>query len=154
LHGLFGIVSSEELDLELRGRTWHVYWYMLSKGTDQGVTVREIQRALAFKSPSIADHHLERLMDLNRVTRTNEGTYVLVGNIKLGILRHFVRLGRILVPRYVFYASFTTALTILYCIFPLYSQDMVSGSFVLALGLFSSFVFWYEAYRFWRLKPY
>jgi len=147
-------MSSEELDLELRGRTWHVYWSMLSKGMDQGVTVREIQRALAFKSPSIANHHLERLMDLNLVTRTNEGTYILVGNIKLGVLRHFVRLGRILVPRFVFYASFTTALTLLFCIFLPYSQDVVSSSFVLALGLFSSSVFWYEAYRFWRLKPY
>jgi len=32
-------MSGEGLDLELRGRTWHVYWYMLSKGSEQEVTV-------------------------------------------------------------------------------------------------------------------
>lgn len=147
-------MACKEIDLELRGRTWHVYWYMLSKGSDQGVTVREIQRALAFKSPSIADHHLERLRDLNLVTRNNDGTYVLVGEVKLGVLRHFVRLGRIFVPRYVFYASFTTALTLLYCMFLPYSTDYFASSFVLVIGMFSSFFLWYEGYRFWRLKPY
>jgi DNA-binding transcriptional ArsR family regulator len=94
-------VDGKEIDLELRGRTWHVYWYMLSKGPEQEVTVREVQRALAFKSPSIANHHLERLRDLGLITRTNDGGYVLVGEVKLGVLRHFVRLGRILVPKFI-----------------------------------------------------
>ena len=147
-------MDGKEIDLELRGRTWHVYWYMLSKGPEQEVTVREMQRALAFKSPSIANHHLERLRDLGLVTRTSDGGYVLVGEVKLGVLRHFVRLGRILVPRFIFYASFTTMLTLLYCMFLPRAGDLFASSFVITMGVFSSAAFWYEVYRFWRLKPY
>ena len=147
-------MSGKELDLELRGRTWHVYWYMLSMGPDKEVTVRGVQRALAFKSPSIAAHHLERLRDLGLVTQIDGSGYVLVGEIKLGVLRHFVRLGRILVPRFVFYASFATMLTLLYNLFLSKSSDLLASSFVMIIGVFSSAAFWYEAYRFWRLKPY
>jgi len=109
---------------------------------------------LAFKSPSIAAHHLERLRDLGLVTQIDGSGYVLVGEIKLGVLRHFVRLGRILVPRFVFYASFATMLTLLYNLFLSKSSDLLASSFVMIIGVFSSAAFWYEAYRFWRLKPY
>ena len=138
----------------LRGRTWQVYWYMLSKGSEGEVTVREVQRALAYKSPSIASHHLERLKDLGLVTRTRDGGYSLVGEVKLGVLRHFVRLGRILVPRFVLYASFDTVLTLLSLLFLPKPIDLLASSFVVVIGGFSSAAFWYEAYRFWKLKPY
>jgi DNA-binding transcriptional ArsR family regulator len=155
-HGLNNIcgMSRFELDFMLRGRAWQVYWCMLSKGSGGEVTVREVQRELAYKSPSIAAHHLERLRDLGLVTRGDDGGYVLVGEVKLGVLRHFVRLGRILVPRFVFYASFDTMLTLLYLLFLPGSSDLLSSSFVIIIGVFSSTTFWYEAYRFWRLRPY
>lgn len=94
------------------------------------------------------------MKNLGLVTQAKDGGYVLVGEVKLGVLRHFVRLGRILVPRFIFYASFTTVLTLLYCVFFLKSSDLLATSFVIAMGLFSCVVFWYEAYRFWKLKPY
>jgi len=146
--------ADESLDLELRGRTWHVYWYMLSKGVNSGVSVREVQHALGLTSPSVAAHHLERLMDLGLAKKGEGGDYVLMGEVRLGVLRHFVRLGRLLVPRYVYYASFTTMLTVLYSIFIPQSKDPFASAFVIVIGVFSSCAFWYEGYRFWRLKPY
>lgn len=145
-------MSDKELELELRGRAWYVYWYMLKKGVDQPVTAREVQRQLGFKSPSIASHHLERLRKISLVTKNNEGDYVLVGEVKLGVLRHFVRLGRVIIPRFVLYASFVTVLTLLHFVLP--AGSSVSSATVLLMGVFSSAAFWYEAYRFWRLKPY
>jgi len=147
-------MADESIDLELKGRTWHVYWYMLSKGADEGVSARELQHALGFSSPSIATHHLERLIDLGLARKNDEGDVVLVGEVKLGVLRHFVRLGRLLVPRYVFYASFTTVFTLAYALFLPLSKDLFASSFVIAIGGFSSGAFWYETYRFWRLNPY
>ncbi|MCX6654420.1 MAG: hypothetical protein NTY03_04780 [Candidatus Bathyarchaeota archaeon] len=104
--------------------------------------------------PSIASHHLERLKDLGLVTRTGDGGYSLVGEVKLGVLRHFVRFGRILVPRFVLYASFDTVLTLLSLLFLPKPIDLLPSSFVVIIGGFSSAAFWYEAFRFWKLKPY
>jgi len=147
-------MNDEQIELELRGKTWHVYYYMLLKGANAGVSVREVQHSLGLSSPSVAMHHLERLSDLGLAKKAEGGGYVLNGEVKVGVLRHFVRLGKLLVPRYVYYAAFTTVLTLLYCTLLWQSADLFASYFVLAIGAFSSAAFWYEAYRFWRLKPY
>jgi len=91
------------LESALKGKTLLVYWYLLHQPA-HAVGVREVQRALGFSSPSIAVHHLEKLQDLGLIRKKGTGEYVLEGKVKVGILRFFTRMGRFLVPRYLFYS--------------------------------------------------
>jgi DNA-binding transcriptional ArsR family regulator len=144
-----------ETDLEyaLRGKAWKVYWFLLKNGNP--VSVREVQRALHFSSPSVANHHLEQLRELGLVEKQEiGGHYVLVGNIKIGVLRHYVKLGRLLFPRYFFYAVFSTIFYVAYL--ALFLQDFSSREnlFVVSFGAIVCGIFWYEAYRVWTMRPF
>lgn len=147
-------MDSEETRLEyaLRGKAWQVYWILLKTG--RPLSVREVQRLLHFSSPSVAQHHLEQLRQLNLVEkRESGGDYALVGEVKIGVLRHFVKLGKLLLPRYFFYAVFSTSFYLLYSIFLMrgFTRETL---FITVFGLIVSVVFWYEAYRAWRLRPF
>lgn len=145
-------IDEDRLEYLLRGKTWNVYWLLLKTGRPMGV--REVQRALRFSSPSVALHHLERLRELGLVGKNDEdGSYFLISEVKIGVLRHFVRLGKLLFPRYFFYAVFTSSSTILYTLF-LMSGFTRENLFILIFGLIVSFIFWYEALRIWRMKPF
>ena len=139
------------LEFELRGKAWKVYWLLLKQ--DCPMSVREVQRALRFSSPSVAQHHLERLCELGLVTKqTVGGSYVLASKVKVGVLRHFVKFGRLLFPRYFFYAVFSTTLYIIYL--TIFMQGLNRESLFIALfGAVVSIIFWYEAVRVWLLKP-
>jgi hypothetical protein len=139
------------LESELKGKTLLVYWYVLQQST-HSVGVREVQRALGFSSPSIAVHHLQKLQDLGLVDKKGTGEYVLEEEVKVGILRFFTRLGRFLVPRYLFYSVlFTTMLTV-YLILCYIGQVMPSFYAVIFGGI-ALLVFWVEAVRLWRTRP-
>jgi len=144
----------DEVNLEyaLRGKAWKVYWLLLKTG--RPMSVREVQRALNFSSPSVANHHLEQLRELGLVQKQHsDGNYALVGEVKIGVLRHFVKLGKLLFPRYFFYAVFSTASYMIYLL--LLRQAYVQENlFVLAFGAVVSAIFWYEAIRVWSLKPF
>ncbi|TRO53934.1 ArsR family transcriptional regulator, partial [Candidatus Bathyarchaeota archaeon] len=60
-----------KLEYELRGKAWKVYWFLLKTGSP--MSVREVQRALHFSSPSVAHHHLEQLRDLGLVQKQDVG---------------------------------------------------------------------------------
>ncbi|PVX24813.1 MAG: hypothetical protein CW716_09360 [Candidatus Bathyarchaeum sp.] len=141
-----------ELDYMLRGKAWNVYWLLLKSG--QAMSVREVAKALRFSSPSVANHHLEQLCQIGLVQREEiGGNYTLVSEVKIGVLRHFVKLGRLMFPRYVFYALFSSAFYITYL--TLFLESFTRESlFVIAFGAIISVILWYEAIRFWRLKPF
>ena len=104
-----------KLEYELRGKAWKVYWFLLKTGSP--MSVREVQRALHFSSPSVAHHHLEQLRDLGLVEKQEiGGHYVLVSEVKIGVLRHYVKLGKLLFPRYFFYAVFSTVFYLAYLV--------------------------------------
>ena len=141
-----------KLDYALRGKAWKVYWLLLKSG--HPMSVREVQRALRFSSPSVANHHLERLCELGLVQKQDVGGhYSLVSEVKIGVLRHFVKLGKLLFPRYFFYAVFSTTFYIAYLAILMQSFTR-ENLFIIIFGAVVSAIFWYEALRVWRLKPY
>jgi len=145
-------VDEVRFEYALRGKAWKVYWLLLKKG--RPMSVREVQRALDFSSPSVANHHLEQLRELGLVQKQqSDGNYVLVGEVKIGVLRHFVKLGRLLFPRYFFYAVFSTVSFAIYLLLlrQAYTQENL---FVLVFGVIVSAIFWYEAIRVWSLRPF
>lgn len=146
--------SEDETDLEyaLRGKAWKVYWYLLRNG--KPASVREVQRALRFSSPSVANHHLEQLRELGLVEKQDiGGQYVLVSQVKIGVLRHYVKLGKLLFPRYFFYAVFSTVFYVSYLAF--FLQDLTRENlFIISFGVIICAIFWYEAYRVWTMRPF
>jgi len=148
---LLSVEDETRLDFELRGKAWRVYWLLLKRGCPMGV--REVQRALRFSSPSVAQHHLERLRELGLVEKEAAGgSYFLASKVKVGVLRHFVRLGRLLFPRYFFYAVFSTTLYMIYLAIFMQGPSR-ENLFIAFFGAFVSIIFWYEAIRVWSLKP-
>lgn len=111
------------------------------------MSVREVQRSLNFSSPSVAQHHLEQLCDIGLVRKQETGgQYVLVNEVKIGVLRHFVKLGKLLFPRYFFYAVFFTASYLIYLLF--FFQEFTNESlFMMMFGVIVIAVIWYEAVR-------
>ena len=144
--------EESELDYKLRGKAWNVYWLLLKNG--QPMSVRDVAKALRFSSPSVANHHLEQLIQIGLVERQEiGGNYALVGEVKIGVLRHFVKFGRLMFPRYFFYAIFSSAFYVTYL--SLFVETLTRESlFIIAFGAIVSVIFWYEAVRFWRLKPF
>ncbi len=141
-----------KLDYALRGKAWEVYWLLLKNG--RPMSVREVQRALHFSSPSVANHHLEQLRELGLVEKQEVGgNYFLVSQVKIGVLRHFVKLGKLLFPRYFFYAVFSTTFFITYLLF-LMQGFTRENLFILLFGTIVSAIFWYEAIRIWSLRPF
>ncbi len=144
--------NDTELEYALRGKAWKVYWYLLKNGNPVGV--REVQRALHFSSPSIAFHHLEQLRELGLVQKQDVGGhYVLVGEVKIGVLKHYVKLGKLLFPRFFFYALFSTLFYGLYLAFMVQSFTR-DNLFIILFGGIVCGIFWYEAYRVWGMRPF
>ncbi len=142
-----------KLEYALRGKAWKVYWFLLKKGNP--VSVREAQRGLHFSSPSVAHHHLEQLRELGLVQKQDiGGHYVLVSEVKIGVLRHYVKLGKLLFPRYFFYALFSTVFYVAYLLFLVQDLFMRENLFIIVFGAIVCAVFWYEAYRVWTMRPF
>jgi DNA-binding transcriptional ArsR family regulator len=144
--------QENELEYALRGKAWKVYWHLLKTGSPQ--SVREVQRALRFSSPSVANHHLEQLRELGLVQKEElGGHYFLVGEVKIGVLRHYVKLGKLLFPRFFFYAVFSTTFLLVYLLMFLQSFTR-DNLFIISFGAVVCLVFWYEALRVWAMRPY
>lgn len=121
---------------------------MLKQGNPVGP--REVQRALGFSSPSIAHHHLEKLKGLGVVDKDGYGRYFLTENVQVGVLQAFMKVGRLMLPRYTFYAVFFTTLLIAY----VYQFAQALNVYALVAMVAATIILWYETLRVWRRRPY
>ena len=117
------------------------------------VTIHEVRKNLKLSSPGLAAYHLDRLRDLRLVEKTLQGEYCLLEEVRVGILRSFVRLYGFMIPRYIFYAVFFTALLIIFLVFFMRPLSLQSW-FAILTCLISALIFWYETIRIWRGKPF
>ena len=142
-------LDDEKIGSELKGNTLRVYWALLSS-KDGVMGVRQLQRQLGFSSPTLAAYHLNKLENLELVVK-ERGDYRLVREVKVGVLKQFIKLGTFLLPRYIFYATFFTMLLI----FLLTQLKEISffSVFALMLGILSTVILWYETIRVWMQKP-
>jgi predicted DNA-binding transcriptional regulator len=138
----------QRVDYELRGKTLTVYLYLLKHG--KAVGVREIQKELGFSSPSVAFHHLDKLVDLGVVEKDEYERYVLTRKVDTGILHSFVSIAGITLPRLGFYAAFFTTIAVAYLLLNSSSLDL----YALIGTIGGAAIFWYEAWRVWRRKPF
>lgn len=141
--------NEEKVASELKGNTLRVYWALLN-AKDGVIGVRALQRQLGFSSPTLAAYHLNKLVDLELVTK-EISDYRLVRRVKVGVLRQFIKLGTFLLPRYVLYAIMFTLLLVF--LFTQIKRISFFSSFALMLGVLSTVISWYETIRAWMLKP-
>lgn len=133
------------MSVKLEGKTLEVYKFLVRRGRPLGV--REIQRAIRLKSPSLALYHLRKLEEMGLVERLEGGKYCVKNYVKIDALKHFLLIGRLAIPRLLFYSVFLTSLSIFYC--TLMDWNNVSMTEVLGLIIvaFSTFFLWLETLR-------
>jgi predicted DNA-binding transcriptional regulator len=138
------------VDAELKGNTLRVYVYAIKK---RKVGVREVQRALLMSNPSLAQYHLNKLKELGLVAENN-GEYEVVNEVKVDVMRDFLRVGTLIVPRFIFYAVFISVFAVYLTVvaYPYFQLVPILEWFSGALIL-SAVFFWYEAQRAWRSAP-
>ena len=140
-------IDRDRAEYEIRGKTLKVYAHLLRVDSSG---VREIQRDLGFSSPSIALHHLEKLERLGVVSKDNVGKYYIARKVDVGILSAFASIGRLTLPRLGFYAAFFTTIAVAYML-----ESGASANLYAVVGTVGGvIVFWYEAWRAWRKRPF
>lgn len=141
-------MTRDRVEYALRGKTLTVYLYLLKHG--KAIGVREIQKSLGFSSPSVAFHHLDKLVELGVVEKDEYDRYVLAKKVDTGILHSFVSVAGYNLPRLGFYAAFFSTIAAAYLFFDRGSLDL----YALIGTVGGSLIFWYEAMRVWRRKPF
>jgi hypothetical protein len=138
------------IEAELKGKTLLVYMHILKAGKET-VGVREVQRALGFSSPSVAAYHFQKLQDLGLIENAY-GDYRLIKEVKVGVLRSFVSLGGVMLPKFLFYAVLVTSMLVTFLIQfpPAPTRDYIT---TLVMGLIPAAIFWYETVKIWREMP-
>jgi DNA-binding transcriptional ArsR family regulator len=145
------LASDEDIiESELKGKTLLVYMHIL-KAKDSTVGVREVQRALGFSSPSVSSYHLNKLKDLGLV-ESIRGDYSLIREVRVGVLKQFVSVGGMMLPRYLFYAVLVTTMLATFLLQnPFAPTEMYITTVI--FGLVPLVILWYETYRLWRDRP-
>jgi predicted DNA-binding transcriptional regulator len=143
-------LEKDVIESQLKGNTLRVYIYALKK---RKVGVREVQRALRMSNPSLAQYHLSKLLEMG-LLRENAGEYEVVSEVKVDVMKEFLRIGTLLVPRFVFYGAFFTVFAVYFGILSISSYyDQPLLVWPTALVIIGSAIFWYEAIRAWRSVP-
>jgi hypothetical protein len=123
--------------------TWNVYLYILT--SREPVGVREVWRELKLSSPSLAQYHINRLLEFGMITQTREGKYVASEEKRIEALRSFVLLYGKLIPRLVFYGALIAGILAFYIIaWPIEwnFRDLT----VIVVAVISVVAFFFEAY--------
>jgi hypothetical protein len=150
-------LPDEIIASELTGRTLQVYWHLL-KSPNSPISVREVQRSLKFSTPSVALYHLRKLQELGLVERKPTGEYFLIKEVKIGILSFFTRLGKFLLPRYIFHSTLLSTMLVLYLTLyvnmlwdPAFQTAYMAGIMISAVACS---IMWFETYKMLRERPF
>lgn len=139
--------DSGKIEDQLKGKTLQVYMYMIKR--KEAVGVREVQRDLSFSSPSVANYHIEKLVQLALVSQDEYGRYYVVQKVQVGVLQAFVNIGGLAVPRLLFFAAFFTTMLGAYLALNFSSLDVFAIGFAVA----GAAAFWAETVRVWVKRP-
>ena len=146
------VESTDSLDEMLKGKTLQIYWYLLLAGKSG---VREVQKVLNIPSSSTVHYHLNKLLNAGLVNQDTSDKYFVDEPVKSGILGLYIKIGRRMIPRMIFYLTFFLVCGLMYFIFLVMNSNpitLVDGLFLI-LSLSGASFFTYETYRIWKMKP-
>lgn len=142
------LAERNDPEFALRGKTLKVYLYLLKRKESSGIS--EVQNALSFSSPSVASHHLEKLVRLGVVSKDELGRFNLEKKVDISILQGFTNVGRVIIPRFAFYLGFFLVIAIAYVVL-----NVANLNFLALVGTVGAVViFSYESWRAWKRKPF
>lgn len=106
-----------------------------------------------FSSPSSALFHLQKLEGAGLVLKDSGDSYRVKTRVRVGLVRNFIFIKGVLIPRHLLYATVTTTVSVLYIL--LLRQFLFSPITLVALLLnaASAAVFWYESWQDWMTRP-
>ncbi len=135
-------MSADDSEKALKGTTLEVYRLLLKKNKPIGI--REVQRALNLSSPSVATYHLSKLEDMGLLKRESSGY-----TVNKFLLEYSVKVSRFLIPRYLFYAIFASAILLIEL--TLMRPNVLTREYVFSVVATSIFfvVFCYETAKTW-----
>ena len=128
---------------QIYGKTWDVYLCILTASSPIGV--REIWRALGFSSPSLAQYHVNKLLELKLIEPV-AGKYKVNNEEQLEALRSFLMLRGMLIPRMVIYGALLSGILVSYLIFWPWRGDF-RDLVTVGVCIFSTLAFFLEAYK-------
>lgn len=128
---------------KVTGTTWNVYLHILASDKPQGV--RDVWRDLKLSTPSLAQYHINKLLDMKLIETTQEGKYKANEVEQRGALRGFVKMRGKLIPRLVFYSAFLGGIFLMYLFLWPFRWDF-RDLIVLSVTVLSITAFSYEAY--------
>ncbi len=139
----------------LQGKTLQVYWFFFIK---KQAGIREIQKALKISSSGTVSYQINKLLKAGIISKDNEeGKYSLKEDVKIGILKFFVRIGNRAIPRISLYLMIYSIGFIVYLILAILQGIRFFFDLINLLLLFflilGTFIFVLESYRIWKLKP-
>ena len=131
--------------MEIEGTTLKIYKFMVLYGKPIGV--RELHRKLKLSSPSLASYHLNKLEKMGLVRKTENNKYVVSKVVNVDILPFFIKMGRLVLPRFLFYSVFFTGMFIVYLF--VFRPRYLSNSYMVSLiiSLSALIIFWYETFK-------
>lgn len=129
------------------GKTLDVYLCILT--AEDGIGVRDIWRALDFSSPSLAQYHVNKLLDLKLIKTDFDGKYRINDQESIEALRNFLLLRGMLIPRLTIYSALILGLLMSYIIYWPWRGDF-RDLVALFIGLFSAGGFLFEAIKQYR----
>ena len=129
------------------GKTLDVYMCILSH--DNGVGVRDIWRKLELSSPSLAQYHVNKLLDMRLITADISGKYIINSEETVEALRNFLMLRGMIIPRLTIYAALLLGILTSYIMYYPWTGDFRDLT-VLSIGFLSVSSFIYEAFKQYR----
>ena len=130
-------------EVRLSTVTWNVYLFILT--SREPVGVRDIWRRLKLSSPSLAQYHINRLLEFGMIVQTREGKYTASEEKRVEILKSFVLFYGKLIPRLVFYGALIAGILTLYLIAWPVKWDFRDLT-VVTIAVISIVAFFFEAY--------
>ncbi len=89
---------------------------------------------------------------MNLLRREEDGSYRVTEKVEVDIVKQFVRVGGLMVPRFLFYAAYFTTLVVAYVAVRGITLDFDNSMF-LTLGLSILLATWYETLKAWSRRP-
>ncbi|MFX0006542.1 MAG: DUF621 domain-containing protein [Promethearchaeota archaeon] len=148
-------VKPELTEEFLQGKTLQVYWYFFTK---RQAGVREIQKALNISSSGTVSYQITKLLKAGIISKDDEeGKYSIKQDLKIGILKLFVRIGNRTMPRISLYLLIYSFGFITFLILAIIQGiDFFSDPINLTLLCFliiGTIIFIIESFKIRKLKP-
>jgi hypothetical protein len=105
-------------------------------------TSKDLQKAMAFATPTQAKYHLKKLLELGLIKQSaDNGCYEVVTR-RFGVLRFFFKVRKRLVPTSLFYAVFFSAVTMLLFLRAPYLELIFLGGLIVAKEVVEVYLYW------------